>query len=104
MELKAASLLKVALPDLFGFVRADAGYQEDEGEILRPLPHESGWEVVGPVVEKVGVQELFPLVSEAACYSDEYIIIRRMHAPACTRYRPLKPAFRVSLGRVVVLP
>ena len=104
MELKAASLLKVAPPDLFGFVRADAGYQEDEGEILRPLPHESGWEVVGSVVEKVGVQELLPLVSEAACYSDEYIILRRSRIPARTRHCPLKPAFRLSWGGVVVHP
>ena len=95
-ELQTASFLKVARPDLFGFVRANAGYQEDEGEVFWPLTHESGREVVGSIVKKVGMQELLPLGSKAACYSDVYIILRGGRIPACTRHCPLKPAFGIS--------
>ena len=62
MELEAASLLQVAFPDLPGFVRTDAGNEEDERVVVWPYPHEGGWDVIRAVVQEMGMQELFPII------------------------------------------
>ena len=104
MELEAASLLQVAFPDLPGFVRTDAGDEEDEREVVWPYPHEGGWEVIRAVVQEVGVQEPLPFIREAGRNANVYVLVlgELLRTVAC--YRPLKPTLRVSLGRVVKPP